>query len=269
MSAFRPCILIPTYDNPRTVRDVVLRAREHLADVVVVDDGSHEEGRAAVAGIGRDGLAHVTHRAQNGGKGAAVKTGFAFARELGFTHALQVDADGQHALEDIPDLLNVARAQPGALILGRPEYDESAPIGRRIARNITIFWTHMEAGWGVIADPMCGFRVYPLESALRACAECGDRMDFDPEIAVRIAWTGAPVVNLPTKVRYVEGGVSHFKLFLDNWLISRMHTRLMWHRAWCTVLGRPLVPALPAPSDPIVLEKGASEPRPAELPGDR
>ncbi|MDQ3038156.1 MAG: glycosyltransferase family 2 protein [Myxococcota bacterium] len=249
MSAFRPCILIPTYDNPRTVRDVVLRVREHLSDVVVVDDGSGPEARAVIEGIGRDGLAQVHHREANGGKGAAVKSGFAFAHSLGFTHALQVDADGQHALEDIPDLLALARATPDALILGQPEFDGSAPLGRKIGRQITIFWTNLEAGRHVIRDPMCGFRVYPLEAAVRASSPCGDRMDFDPEVAVRIAWTGAPVLNVPTRVHYVsraEGGVSHFKLFLDNWLIARMHTRLMLHRVWCTLRGRPLVPILAA-----------------------
>jgi glycosyltransferase involved in cell wall biosynthesis len=93
---FRVCALIPTYDNPQTVRGVVERVRGHISDVVVVDDGSAAAGREAVAALGREGLAQVTRRAQNGGKGAAVKTGFAFARELGYTHALQVDADGQH-----------------------------------------------------------------------------------------------------------------------------------------------------------------------------
>lgn len=249
MSAFRPCILVPTYDNPRTVRDVVTRVREHLAHVVVVDDGSATEGRAAVEALGRDELAHVTHRARNGGKGAAVKTGFAFARELGYTHALQVDADGQHALEDVPRFLAIARENPSGLVLGQPRFDGTAPIGRKIGRQITVFWTWVEAG-PVIGDAMCGFRVYPLEAALRVAGPTGDRMDFDPEIAVRIAWTGAPVIQVPTNVRYVsraEGGVSHFKLFLDNWLISRMHTRLVFHRVMSAIFRRPLVPALPPP----------------------
>ncbi|WP_420829412.1 glycosyltransferase [Nannocystis pusilla] len=101
-AAFRPCALIPTFDNPRTVRDVVLRVKAHLPDVVVIDDGSGPEGRAAVEAIGAEGLAHVRRRPHNGGKGAAVKTGFQFAHELGYTHALQVDADGQHDLGDIP-----------------------------------------------------------------------------------------------------------------------------------------------------------------------
>ena len=276
MSAFRPCILVPTYDNPRTVRDVVSRAREQLAAfpgaergaVVVVDDGSGPEGRRAVEELGRDGLAHVAHRARNGGKGAAVKTGFAFARELGYSHALQVDADGQHALEDVPKFLEVARENPSGLVLGQPLFDGTAPIGRKNGRQITIFWTWVEAG-SAIGAAMCGFRVYPLDAALRAAGPTGDRMDFDPEIAVRIAWTGAPVIQIPTSVRYVsrdEGGVSHFKLFLDNWLISRMHTRLVWHRAISTIFRRPLVPAL---APPIELGRDVvAKPAVAALPAD-
>lgn len=243
-NAFRPCILVPTYDNPRTVRGVVERARAHLRDVIVVDDGSGPEGREVVAALAREGLAHVCHRERNGGKGAAVKTGFELAHELGYTHALQVDADGQHALDDVPRFLDIARAHPQALVLGQPVFDGTAPMGRRIGRRITIFWTWVEAG-DAIGDAMCGFRVYPLEVALRACPGTGDRMDFDPEIAVRIAWTGAPILKVPTKVRYVprtEGGVSHFRMLRDNWLITRMHTRLVWHRVVCAVFGRALVP---------------------------
>ncbi|MFO0627053.1 MAG: glycosyltransferase family 2 protein [Polyangiales bacterium] len=238
MSAFRPCGLVPTYDNPATVREVVTRLRAHLDDVLVVDDGSGPEARAVLEALAREGLARVHHRAQNGGKGAAVKTGLALARDLGFTHALQVDADGQHALDDAPAFLEAARAQPDALVLGAPVFDESAPRARMRARQITIFWTNFEAGAGVITDPMCGFRVYPVAAALAAGAR-GDAMDFDPEIAVKMVWRGAPVVNLPTRVRYVsraEGGVSHFRLVRDNALISWMHTRLSLTRIarWVT-----------------------------------
>jgi glycosyltransferase involved in cell wall biosynthesis len=227
MSEFRPCALVPTYDNPATVRSVVERIRAYLPEVVVVDDGSAEPGRKAVEALGRDGLAHVVHRAQNGGKGAAVKTGFAKADELGFTHALQIDADGQHALEDIPRFLEAARHNLDALILGAPVFDETAPKGRLFARKITQFWTNLETGGKVIEDPMCGFRVYPVKSALEASRPTGDRMDFDPEVVVRLAWLGLRVVNLPTKVRYEAGGVSHFRMFHDNVKISWMHTRLV------------------------------------------
>ena len=136
MPEFRPCALIPTYNNPRTVRDVVLRVREQLPDVVVIDDGSADEGRRAVEGLAADGLAHTHRRATNGGKGAAVKTGFQVAHALGYTHALQVDADGQHDLADIPKLLQAARERPEALVLGAPIYDASAPKGRLVARNV-------------------------------------------------------------------------------------------------------------------------------------
>ena len=236
---FRPCALIPTYDNPRTIRAVVERVRAYLPDVVVVDDGSGPEGAAAVAALGAEGLAQVTRRAQNGGKGAAVKTGFAFAAGLGYTHALQVDADGQHALADIPRFLATGQARPEALVLGAPQYDDSAPRSRRIARKITLFWTDVEAGRGTITDPMCGFRVYPLAAAL-AAPRTGDRMDFDIEIAVRMSWMGVPIVNLPTKVRYLareEGGVSHFHLLRDNLRIAWMHTRL----TMTALLWRPLL----------------------------
>ena len=233
--AFRPCVLIPTYDNPATLADVVRRAREHLADVLVIDDGSGPSAQAACRSIEADGLAHVYRRTRNGGKGAAVKDGFRLALERGFTHAVQIDADGQHALDDIPRFLAQARAEPDALILGEPQYDASAPASRLFGRKITCFWTRFETG-GRVDDPMCGFRVYPLWPAVRAGAR-GNRMDFDIEIAVRMVWQGVPVATVPTQVRYLApaaGGVSHFRLVADNVRISWLHTRLsiasIWHR---------------------------------------
>ncbi len=248
---WRCCVLIPTYNNPATIARVVMAVRKYLPEVVVVDDASDEPGRRAVEDLAARGLAHVTRRADNGGKGAAVKTGFAYAQSLGYTHALQVDADGQHNLADIPQFLAAAQAEPQALILGAPQYDHTAPRGRRIGRKITLFWTHIEAGRGVITDPMCGFRVYPLAAAL-AVPRTGDRMDFDIEIAVRMVWLGVPVRNLPTRVRYLradEGGVSHFRLVRDNLQIAWLHTRL----SCIAMVWRPLLrlfgrspPALPA-----------------------
>jgi glycosyltransferase involved in cell wall biosynthesis len=231
--SFRPCVLIPTYDNPATVRGVVEAARAHLSDVVLVDDGSGAEGRAVCDAIARDGLAHLERRAHNGGKGAAVKTGFAAARRLGFSHAVQIDADGQHDASDIARFVAEARAQPDALILGRPIFDETQPRARALARKLSVFWARVETGGPVIANPLCGFRVYPLEAALAADAR-GDHMEFDLEIPVRMAWAGTPVRNLPTRVRYLrreEGGVSHFQLGRDNARISWLHTRLVLERA--------------------------------------
>jgi polyprenyl-phospho-N-acetylgalactosaminyl synthase len=233
-ASFRPCVLVPTFDNPLTVRGVVEGARAFVDTVVVVDDGSAAEGRRAVEALARDGLAHAVHRARNGGKGAAVKTGFAAARDLGCTHALQVDADGQHELDDLPRFLEAARRDPAALVLGAPVFDASAPRARLIGRKITRFWANLETFGRVIADPMCGFRVYPIERAIAAGAR-GNAMDFDPEIAVRMVWAGVRVINVPTRVRYVPrdaGGVSHFRMGRDNLLISWMHTRMVFGALW-------------------------------------
>lgn len=228
---YRPCAIVPTYDNPATIGAIVDRIRTWLPDVIVVDDGSGELGRRAVQALASVPGIRVFRRARNGGKGAAVKDGFRIARSLDFTHALQVDADGQHRLDDIPHFLEAACAQPNALILGAPLFDTAAPRSRVIGRRITSFWATIETyGKRVIHDPLCGFRVYPLDEAIGAAA-VGNAMDFDPEIAVRMVWRNVPVVNLPTQIRYIpreEGGVSHFRLLRDNALISWMHTRLVF-----------------------------------------
>jgi glycosyltransferase involved in cell wall biosynthesis len=228
MSSFRIAALIPTYDNPETLRSVVEGVRRYVSDVLVVDDGSAAPTRELCLALVEEGLAAVVHHDHNQGKGAAVKTGLRELQARGFTHAFQVDADGQHAVVDMPRFLAAAETHPDALVLGSPEFDASAPRTRLIGRQITRFWTHVETLGPLIEDAMCGFRVYPIEKALRAAAR-GNAMDFDPEIAVRIAWNGTPVLNLLTRVRYVEkqGGGSHFRLVRDNALISWMHTRLM------------------------------------------
>ncbi len=224
---FRPCVVIPTFNNPATIRRVVERVRQKIADIVVVDDGGGAEAAAEIDRLGAEQLAHVVRRKVNGGKGAAVKSGFEAARSLGYTHVLQVDADDQHDLNDIPRFLASAEENPDALILGHPIFDATVPRGRLAGRQVSIFWAALETGGRAIVDPMCGFRVYPLAAAM--AERCGDGMEFDIEIGVRMAWSRVPVVNLPTRVRYVpaaEGGVSHFRLWRDNARISWLHTRL-------------------------------------------
>ncbi len=230
VSGWRPCVVIPTYDNPLTIERVVGEVGVQVPDVFVVDDGGGADARAALQRLeGMPGV-RVIRREVNGGKGAAVKDGLQAALAEGFTHALQVDADGQHAMGDVPRLLEASREVPAALVLGRPVFDATAPKARLWGRKVSVFWVWLETLGkpGKIADPLCGFRVYPLESAVAAGAR-GDRMDFDPEIAVRMVWMGVPVVNVDTKVRYVpaeEGGVSHYRAFRDNLLVSALHARL-------------------------------------------
>lgn len=238
MSTFRPCILIPTYNNPATVRGVVERVRRDNPgiDVIVIDDHSAPEGQKAVEQLAADGLAHTRRHDVNQGKGGAMKTGFRFAQKLGYTHALQIDADGQHCFEDVPRFLKAAERHPEALILGSPIFDSSAPKSRLNGRKVSVFWTTLETGFRkLIDDPLCGFRVYPVAQSV-ASGTVTNRMEFDPEIAVRMAWAGVPILNLSTRVRYLtaeEGGFSHFHPFRDNFMMSLMHTRLV-----VTLIGR-------------------------------
>lgn len=247
--SFLPCILIPTYNNPQTIRDVVLSARDVLPNVVVVDDGSDAQTREVIAQLKEDGLAHVLHRPRNGGKGAAVKSGFEYAAQHGFTHALQIDGDGQHDLSVLPAFLAQSEAHPDALIIGYPKYDESVPEHRLKGREFTNFWVNLEIGaQDVVKDAMVGVRAYPLH-IVRRLPVWGDRMDFDVEIAVRYAWTELGVINLPVPVRYLrpeEGGVSHFRMWEDNLRFAWLHTRLCTTRLVRSLLRKkPLQPLLP------------------------
>lgn len=233
----RFCVVIPTYNNPVTLRPVVEAARLAVPDVLVVNDGSDAVGTAACAALAQEGLAVVVHRQVNGGKGAAVKRGLKSAADAGFTHAVQVDADGQHDLSQLAAFVQAARENPSALVLGYPQYDATVPSVRLQARRITKFWVDLEVGRGVVTDAMVGFRVYPIAQAL-AVGTRGDRMDFDVEIAVRLAWAGVPIVNLPVGVRYLteeEGGLSHFQPIRDNLRLGWMHSRLCTVGAtrWC------------------------------------
>lgn len=228
----RLCAIIPTYNNPQTLAEVVARVREHIADVVVVDDGSQDPARCVAQELADTGRCEVVFRARNGGKGAAVKTGLAWARDHRFDYALQIDADLQHDPADIPKLVagvaRAAEAPAGALVLAQPIFDASAPKGRLRARKISVFWAMIETLGRKVGDPLCGFRVYPVATALRVAAR-GNAMDFDPEIAVRLVWAGVAVVHVPTPVIYrtaEAGGVSHYRQVIDTLLIAGAHVRL-------------------------------------------
>ncbi len=222
----RLCAIIPTYNNPQTIEEVVNRVRAYIPDVVVVDDGSTEANREVVKRLGDSGRCQVVFRPQNGGKGAAVKTGFAWAHEHQFEYALQIDADLQHNTDDIPKMIAALGDDPkDTVVLAQPVFDASAPKGRLRARQITVFFAMVETLGRKVGDPLCGYRVYPVEAALRVKAR-GDAMDFDPEIAVRLVWDGCKVVHVPTPVIYRSadsGGVSHYRGFHDTFLIGITH----------------------------------------------
>jgi glycosyltransferase involved in cell wall biosynthesis len=234
---FKPCIVIPVYEHAEPLAGVLDRLAPLGLPCLIVDDGSGEACRGRLESIrsarsGNEGNCKVTliRRDANGGKGAAVKDGLRAAAAAGFSHALQVDADGQHDAEAIPRLLAASERTPGALVGGVPRFDASVPASRLYGRRLTNFWIRVNTWSGSIPDGMCGLRVYPLAETLALLdrARTGDRMDFDPEILVRLAWAGMPMRFLPVAVHYPEGGVSHFRLGRDNALISWMHTRLFF-----------------------------------------
>lgn len=229
---FKPCVLIPVYDHEHAIGAVVAQVLGHGLPVILVDDGSSAPCAAVLdqlAAATPDRVSLVRH-AVNQGKGAAVMTGFASASQAGFSHVLQVDADGQHDVADITRFIELARAHPAAVIAGCPVYDESVPALRLYARYLTHVWIWINTLSFAIRDSMCGFRVYPVAAVMKLAQRqaLGKRMNFDPEILVRLYWDGVQVVNLPTKVGYPTDGVSHFLALRDNVLITRMHTVLFF-----------------------------------------
>lgn len=227
--AFSPCVLIPCYNHGAMMPRVLARLQPFGLPCIVVDDGSDSSTRQQLERLAAE-TANLTliRLPQNAGKGAAVIRGLQAAAQAGFSHAVQVDADGQHAIEDIPQLLALAQAHPEALISGQPIYDDSIPRSRLYGRWITHVWVWIETLSLQLKDSMCGFRVYPVTPTLQLAqrVSLGQRMDFDTEVMVRLYWQGNTSYFVPTRVTYPPDGLSHFDAVKDNCRISLMHTRL-------------------------------------------
>ena len=233
MAVSRPTILIPSFNTGPLLLETVEAALATGYPVRVVIDGSTDGSEALLEDLTTgDHQLQVHILPQNQGKGAAVLFGLEKSREEGFTHALAMDADGQHPADSIAAFLDLSRRHPEAAIFGRPVFDDSAPALRVNGRKISNFWTNLETlGWG-IDDSLFGMRLYPIRELIETLEETrfARRFDFDPEVAVRLAWKGVPIVNLPTPVRYIDpedGGVSQFRYLRDNTLLTWMHFRLM------------------------------------------
>lgn len=229
----KPVVVIPVYNHEHAIGPVVAQVRSRGLPVLLVDDGSRKSCAEVLEQLATQPEVTLVRHEVNGGKGAAVMTGLKEAARLGYSHAVQVDADGQHALGDLPKFLKEAEAHPRALVTGQPQYDASVPKGRLYGRYLTHIWVWINTLSFAIKDSMCGFRVYPLEETLGVLVpSIGKRMDFDPEVAVRLVWKGVDVINLPTAVTYPTDGVSHFDALWDNVRISGMHARLFFGMLW-------------------------------------
>lgn len=226
-----PCVLVPHYDHVEQFRRMLPLLVEQGLPLLVVDDASPTAAFAEL-GVLLDELAPealLVRRTENGGKGAAVWTGLQAAFDAGFSHALQVDADGQHDVTAIPRFIAAGRQQPNALICGRPKFDDSISALRYYGRFLTLFLSWLESVSRDIEDAMCGFRLYPLAATLRlnALNRFNQRMGFDPEVLVRAVWAGIPLHYVDVTVCYPEQGRSHFHYLRDNVEIAWMHIRLL------------------------------------------
>lgn len=157
-------------------------------------------------------------------------TGLSTAHELGFTHAIQIDADGQHDLGGLPALTSESEHHPSALVCGAPVFDESISGLRKHGRTVSHILCRLEALSCDIVDALCGFRCYPLERVIPVInnASIPKRMGFDPEILVRASWAGIELRYVPVRVTYPVDGKSHFNYLSDNLEIAWMHTRLLF-----------------------------------------
>ena len=225
-------VLIPSYNPGPKVYQTVRAALDRWNPVWVVIDGSTDDSAARLSAMAaaEPGL-RVFVLPKNRGKGGAVLYGLEQAAALGFTHALTMDSDGQHPADLIAQFMQASQAEPGAMILGCPVFDSSAPLLRVRGRKICNWWVNVETLWSGIGDSLYGFRVYPIEALV--CVMHRQpwmrRFDFDAEAAVRLSWRGVRAINVPAPVRYFrpdEGGVSHFNYWRDNLLLTWMHMRL-------------------------------------------
>ncbi len=223
MPDLRPCILIPTYENPRTLEGVVRSALAACPDVIVVDDGSGPQTRELLDRI--EGPIVLRHEA-NQGKGAALRTGFAEAHRRGFSHAVTMDSDGQHLASEVPRLLAAAAAEPAAIVLGHRDLAAAgAGKGSKFGRANSNFWVWVITGER-LPDTQTGFRVYPLAAVAPLHLTCTG-YDLEIEVLVKASWSGTPLRSIATEVRYFQGDerVSHLHPVWDFVRIGRLDAR--------------------------------------------
>ena len=223
MSENRYCIIIPTYNNCRTVADVARRALAVCKDVIVVYDGSTD----GTADVLKDVDVTVLVHDRNRGKGKALKTGLVYARGKGFTHAVTIDADGQHFPEDIPLLMESSEQHTGSLIVGcRNLTSENMPRQNTFANRFSNFWFRLQTAQS-LDDTQSGFRIYPLDR-LHGLWLITSRYEAELELMVFAAWHGVRMTGVPVRVLYQPEGerVSHFRPFRDFFRITVLNTLL-------------------------------------------
>ncbi len=229
-SVFKPCIVIPVYNHANKITAIIKQLGQYELDCIIIDDGSEASCAATLDHVTSTFIhVHLYRFSKNQGKGAAVCHALRKAHTEGYSHALQIDADGQHDLRDIPKFLRLGEQHLNAIISGERIYSD-APKKRRYGRLVTDVWVYINTLSLSIKDSMCGYRLYPLDATIDAIERfsIGQRMDFDTDIIVKMYWMGSQVKHVPTQVIYDDEIPSHFDLIKDNIRISRMHASLFF-----------------------------------------
>ena len=225
------CIVVPHYEHVDQFSLYLPSLVLEGFPLIVVDDASKPSSFDRLKRLLEEHApdAMLVRHERNLGKGGAVISGLEAALEAGFSHAIQVDADGQHDPRGLEALHKASCQYPDRFICGRPEFGEDISQFRYYFRFLTLYLTWVETLSTDIQDALCGLRVYPLDAVLELVQRGGRRlrMDFDPEILVRAVWAGIALHYVPVRVRYPAGGLSHFQYVSDNLIISWMHTRLL------------------------------------------
>lgn len=230
---FKGLVLLPTYNSGAQLLLTAQATLEQGFPVWIIIDASTDGSEASVLEwVKTEPELRVIIRPVNGGKGAAVLDGLTLALKEGFTHALVMDADGQHPADRIKQFLDQAKANPETLILGVPLFGPEAPRARVYGRLGGNTFTEIETLWGGVRDSLFGFRVYPVAAtvALMNQIRTARRYDFDTEVVVRLYWKGFRTMNIAVPVRYPskeEGGVTYFRYLPDNLLLIKTHIRLL------------------------------------------
>lgn len=217
-------IVVPIFNHAEQFKEFLPKLLSLGAPVILVDDGSREANE--IESLAKENGLIFAKNEKNLGKGAAFCRGAEKARELGFTHVFQIDADGQHGIGSFEDFKKASVENPDAVINGCPVY-ENAPASRFYGRKITNFWVALEVPSVKIRDAMCGFRIYPLKKVSEVMHSLKfARMGFDIEIIVRLARAGCQIINMDVAVNYPENGASNFRMIKDNVSISALHALL-------------------------------------------
>lgn len=221
----RLCVIIPTYNNVQTIGQVVQDVMSYCDQLIVVDDGCTDGTLDVLHSLSQS--IHIVSYQPNRGKGHALVAGFKKAKELGYTHAITIDADGQHFADDIPQLIEKMERCPQAIIVGcRNLTEKNMPRQNTFANQFSNFWFRLQTGIN-LSDTQSGYRLYTL-SSLRGLSLITSRYEAELELLVFAAWAGVQICSVPVKVYYppVEERVSHFRPVYDFVRISILNTIL-------------------------------------------